>query len=191
MAKLEVLTWPNPILKKKSAPVESVTAELQKFAQDMLETMYDSSGVGLAAPQVGKNSRLIVIDTRPMDDRGKILEEEMTDLERSVSYPLVMFNPKIVSKVGTIEFEEGCLSVPGFTEFVKRAGTVEVEFLDKTGATVRLKADGLLGVCIQHEIDHLDGQLFIDRLSTIKSDMIKSKIRKHGYAKPSTGHSVL
>ncbi len=191
MAKLEVLTWPNPILKKKSSAVEGVTVELNKFAEDMLETMYDSSGVGLAAPQVGKNIRLIVIDTRPLDERGKVNESEMTELERAVDYPLVMFNPQIVSKVGSIEFEEGCLSVPGFTEYVKRAGTVEVEFLDKHGKRAHLKADGLLGVCVQHEIDHLDGQLFIDRLSTIKSEMIKSKIRKHGYSKPATGHSVL
>jgi len=105
----------------------------------------------------------------------------MTELERQAKFPIVLFNPEIVKKQGKTTFEEGCLSVPGFTETVNRSEYVEVQGFDAAGNEVVVKSDGLLGVCLQHELDHLDGKLFIDRLSLIKSEMIKSKIRKSGY----------
>lgn len=188
MSILEVLTWPDPILKKKSLPVTTVSSELKLFSQDMLETMYKKNGIGLAAPQVGKNVRLIVVDTRPRDDDEQVVEEEMTDLERAVTYPLILFNPIVTKKIEKTTFEEGCLSVPGFNEVVTRSRIVNVEAMGLDGKPIKFQTDGLLAICIQHEIDHLDGKLFIDRLSALKSEMIKSKIKKHGYPKPK-GHS--
>lgn len=181
MAKLEILTFPNPILKKKSLPVKEVTAEYKKLVKDMLETMYDAPGVGLAAPQVGHNIRMVVIDTRPTDDDGKIVEEEMTELERKVRFPVVLFNPEVIEKDGKHVYREGCLSVPGYQEEVTRANHIIATGIDENGQPIRIETDGLLAICIQHELDHLEGVLFIDRLSPIKSNLIKAKIKKHGY----------
>lgn len=178
---LEVLTYPNPTLRKMSKPVEKVTEELVQFSKDMLETMYASHGVGLAAPQVGRLDRLIVIDTRPKDDEGNPVEEDMTDLEKKIEYPLILINPEIKVKKDKTTYGEGCLSVPGFVEIVERANYIEVDALNIKGEKVTLKTDGLLAICIQHEIDHLDGKLFIDRLSFIKSNKIKNRIKKYGY----------
>lgn len=178
---LEVLTFPNPILKQKSVSVENVTDELRKLSDDMLETMYASNGVGLAAPQVGRSIRLIVIDTRPRDEDGRVDTSQMTDLEKQVKYPLVLFNPEVIKKEGSTSSEEGCLSVPGFIEEVKRAEVIVCTAMDINGQKIEFETDGLLGICVQHEIDHLDGKLFIDRLSVVKSNLIKNRIRKHGY----------
>ncbi len=184
MSILEILRYPDPRLKKKSLPVEKVTPQLKKLAEDMLETMYDAPGVGLAAPQVGELVRLLVIDTRPTDDDGNVELEKMTELEQAVKYPIVIFNPVMVSGEGSTTYEEGCLSVPGFTEEVKREKLVEFHGLDINGEKLVIKSDGLLGVCLQHEMDHLEGKLFIDRISFLKSERIKSKIKKHGYEEP-------
>lgn len=184
MAKLEILKFPDPRLRKKGEVVKQVTAELKQFAKDMLETMYDSRGIGLAAIQVNKQVRLVVIDTRPTEN-GRYKTEDMTELEQKVSQPLVMFNPEVVKKKGKTTYDEGCLSVPTYFETVERADEIEVKFLDGEGKPVSFVVDGLLAICIQHEIDHLDGKLFIDRLSTIKSARIKSKIKKFGYPDPS------
>ncbi len=181
MAILEIHTFPDPILKKKAEPVKKVTAELAQLAADMLETMYAAPGVGLAANQVGRAIRLIVIDTRPTDHDGNVIEERMTALEREVKYPLVLFNPEIVVQKGGTSWDEGCLSVPGYVENVKRPEYVEIKALNEKGEPVEIKTDGLLAICIQHEIDHLEGKLFLDRLSPIKRNMIKSKIKKNGY----------
>lgn len=181
MAKLEIKTFPDPVLKKKALPVEKVTAEYKKLAKDMLETMYDAPGIGLAAPQVGVSIRMVVIDTRPYDDNDKVDTERMTELERKVKFPVILFNPVITKKDGKTTYEEGCLSVPGFVEEVQRAKDIEVEGLDENGEKIIIHTDGLLAICVQHELDHLDGKLFIDRLSPLKSGMIKDKIRKHGY----------
>ncbi len=191
MGILKVLTWPDPVLKKKAKPVDQVTSELQQLADDMLETMYAAPGVGLAAPQVGRSIRLVVIDTRPTDENGQVELEAMTELERQASYPIVIFNPEIVEKVGKTTYEEGCLSVPGFTETVSRAAIVEVTGLDRNGQPLHIKSDGLLGICLQHELDHLEGKLFIDRLSFVKSEMIKSRIRKSGYPEKHSSGSAL
>jgi len=180
---LEILTFPNPKLREVSKPVKEVTDELAQFSQNMLETMYDARGVGLAAPQVGRLDRLIVIDTRPHDDDGKPTEEGMTDLEKAVQYPLVLINPEVKVKKGKTVYGEGCLSVPGFVENVERAEYIEAEYLNVKGEKIILKSDGLLAICIQHEIDHLDGKLFIDRLSFLKSNRIKDRIKKFGYEK--------
>jgi peptide deformylase len=191
MAILEICTFPNPVLKKKAQVVKKITPELLELAQNMLETMYAAPGVGLAANQVGVLHRLVVIDTRPTDKEGHVIEDRMTPLEREVKYPLIVFNPEIIVSKGSSSFEEGCLSVPGYTEDVKRPEYVEFKYMNEHGETVEIKTDGLLATCIQHEIDHLDGKLFLDRLSTIKRNMIKSKIKKNGYDTKEESHSAL
>jgi len=180
MAILDVLTFPNPRLRKLSLPVESVTPELKKFSEDMLETMRDQRGIGLAAPQVGNLIRLILVDTRPQKD-GRYTPEDMTELEQKIEQPLILFNPVVVGTDGETSYEEGCLSVPGFFETVKRFDTIDVEALDADGKKVSFKVDGLTSICIQHEIDHLDGKLFIDRLSLIRANKLKNQIKKYGY----------
>ena len=188
MAKLEVLTYPNPLLKKHAEPVKGVTPELRQLAADMLETMYAAPGVGLAANQVGVLQRMIVIDTRPRDEDGRPTDEGMTELEKAVTYPLVLINPEVVAKEGTTTYDEGCLSVPGYVETVVRSNVIEVKAMNLDGQSFRFKADGLLGICVQHEIDHLDGRLFIDRLSAIRRNLIKSRIKKHGYSQKTEEH---
>jgi peptide deformylase len=185
MALLEILTYPDPRLKQKCLPVTKVTAELRKLSEDMLETMYASKGIGLAAAQVNQQVRLIVMDTRrPQENEEREIRYETegeTELEKLIQQPLVLFNPEIVKKEGKTTYNEGCLSVPTYFELVHRFNYVEVEALDIHGKKIKLKTDGLLSICIQHEIDHLDGKLFIDRLSPIKMSRIKSKIKKFGY----------
>lgn len=181
MALLDIITYPNPILKKVSTKLETVDASIETLAKDMLETMYAAPGVGLAAPQIGKNIRMVVIDTRSKDENGEFDMEDLTDLEKEISFPLVLINPVITKKEGKIKWEEGCLSVPGYTEQVERAAYVEVQALNEKGDEIFVKADSLTGVCIQHEIDHLDGKVFIERLSTIRRNRITSKIKKYGY----------
>lgn len=180
MAVLEVLKFPDPKLRRKAVEVDAVTPELAQFADDMLETMYEFRGIGLAATQVGDLNRLLVIDTRPRED-GRYSQEGLTELEKQVTQPIQIFNPRITKKEGDTTFAEGCLSVPGYYEEVKRFEYIEVEGLNTQGQPISIKTDGLLSICLQHEIDHLDGKLFIDRLSVVKSNRIKSKIKKFGY----------
>jgi len=181
---LEILKFPDPRLRNKGVAVTEVTPELKKLAEDMLETMYAARGIGLAAPQVGQSVRLLVIDTRPRDEDGNIDESAMTELERQIPQPLVIFNPEIIVAQEKTTYEEGCLSVPGFYETVERSKYVEVKYLDINGQEQLIKTDGLLAVCLQHEMDHLEGKLFIDRLSFVKSNRIKTRIQKHGYPTP-------
>lgn len=181
MALLEVLTFPNPRLRHKAKPIEKVTAEIKQLAADMLETMYAERGIGLAAIQVGVEKRLLVIDIRPMTEGDRYDLSKMTELEKQVTMPLVILNPEIQKKMGKTTFEEGCLSVPGYYETVNRDEYIEVTGMDLDGKKMNLKLDGLLAICMQHEIDHLDGKVFIDRLSPIKSMRLKSKIKKFGY----------
>jgi peptide deformylase len=178
---LEVLKFPDPRLRKKGEKVPAVTPELKALAENMLETMHAENGIGLAAPQVGQSVRLLVIDTRPRDDDGNVVLEQLTELERAVNQPVVLFNPEIVASKDKTSYEEGCLSVPGFFETVDRFNYVEVKGLDIDGNEILIKTDGLLSICLQHEMDHLDGKLFIDRLSFVKSSRIKNRIQKHGY----------
>ena len=184
MSLLEVLKYPDPRLRRKAKPVERVTPELKKLAEDMLETMYDHRGIGLAAIQVGVEVRLLVIDTTPGGEGDRYNLGDRTDLEKAVKMPIVIFNPEINKREGKTNYEEGCLSLPGFFESVRRSKYIEVSGLDKNGHPVEYKLDGLLSICMQHEVDHLDGKVFIDRLGLIKSNRIRSKIKKFGYTKP-------
>lgn len=185
MAILEILKFPDRRLRLKCKPVPAVTPELKQLAEDMLETMYSFKGIGLAAAQVNRQVRLLVTDTRPREN-GRYKPEEMTELEKAVQHPLVLFNPEITKKQGKTTYDEGCLSVPTYYETVERFEYIEVKALDIEGREILIKTDGLLAICIQHEIDHLDGKLFIDRLSPIKSARLKSKIKKFGY--PDSSH---
>jgi len=168
MALLKIVEIPDPLLKRKSEPVKEITPEIKTLLQDMLETMYDAPGVGLAAVQVGVLKRMVVIDVA-----GKGEEP----------HPYCMINPKITDVSDTfVLHEEGCLSVPDQFAEVERREAVTVEYTDENGNPQTLYADGLLAVCVQHELDHLDGKLFIDKLSKLKRDMIRRKVEKmHRY----------
>ena len=161
----EVLQFPDARLKRKSEPVGPVTEELRALAADMIEVMYDEPGIGLAAPQVGEAIRLVVMDTEWTED----------DAEKN---PTVMVNPEILERDGKITWEEGCLSVPDFQAEVERSATVKVRYLDLEGVEHIEDAEELRAVCFQHEIDHLDGILFIDRISRLKRNMYAKKRKK-------------
>lgn len=184
MAILEVLRFPDPRLRKKCEEIKEVTPEIVKLAEDMLETMYDFNGIGLAAAQVNRQVRLLVADTRPKDEDGRYDLGNMTELEKEVEQPFIIINPVIVSSEGKTTYDEGCLSLPTYFETVERFDTIEVEGLNLKGEKFTVKLDGLLSICIQHEIDHLDGKLFIDRLSFAKANRLKAKIKKFGYPNP-------
>jgi len=179
---LEILKFPDPRLREVSKPVDKVTKEHAKLAKDLIETMYAANGIGLAAPQVGELIRMLVIDTRPRDKEGRRYKyDEMTELEQAVTQPLVLINPVIIKGEGKTTFDEGCLSVPGYYETVERYEYVEIKALNEKGEEFIVKTDGLLAICMQHEMDHLEGTLFIDHLSFIKGNKIKNQIKKYGY----------
>lgn len=181
---LKILTFPDPRLREVSKPVTEFGPELQKFVEDMMETMYDAKGIGLAAAQVGELKRLLVIDTRPKDEKGRRYKyDEMTELEAAVPQPLVVINPEIIKGEGKTTFDEGCLSIPGYYETVERFNYIELKAQDVHGKEFIIKTDGLLAICLQHEMDHLEGTLFLDHLSFIKGNKIKNQIKKHGYPK--------
>ncbi len=161
MAQLEILTFPDPRLRKKAQPVSQVDERICRLIDDMLETMYAAPGIGLAATQVDVQLQIVVIDVSEAHDQ-----------------PLCFINPRIIAREGTTQREEGCLSVPGFYEPVTRAERVTVDALDREGCPFRLEAEGLLAVCIQHELDHLDGKLFVDHLSLLKRQRIRHKLEK-------------
>lgn len=164
MAVRDILTAPDPRLRQKSAPVERVDDDLRTLMDDMLETMYKAPGIGLAAIQVGVPLRVIVMDLAP---------------EGEEKQPRFFVNPEIVDpSEDRALYEEGCLSVPDFYEEVERPAKCRVKYLDYNGETQTLDAEGLLATCIQHEMDHLEGVLFIDRLSRLKRDRILKKIKK-------------
>ncbi len=164
MAIREILTYPNKFLRQPTKPVTEITAAVETLIDDMIETMYDEPGVGLAAIQVGSDQSIIVYDTTP------------TDGERQAQ---VLINPEIVAREGNqLSENEGCLSVPDFRADVKRAARVRVKGLDRAGQAVDFEADGFLSIVLQHEIDHLRGVLFIDRVSTLKREMYKRKRKK-------------
>lgn len=170
MALLPILTFPDPRLAEKAQPVSTVDDEIRQLIDDMFETMYAAEGVGLAAVQVGVHKRVIVLDCA---QRGPEEERPLSPKE-----PLALVNPQVVVKDGKVVWEEGCLSVPGYTDEVDRAATVTVKALDRDGNEVTIEAEGLLAVCLQHEIDHLEGVLFVDRLSRLKQQMVKKKLKK-------------
>ena len=192
MALLEVLKFPNPRLREVSKEVTKFDAKtcekLNQLSKDMFETMYAENGIGLAAPQVGELVRMLVIDARPRDTGGRYTMDQMSELERNVQQPLVIINPLIKNFEGRTTFDEGCLSVPSFFETVERHKYIELEYHDLEGTRKLLKTDGLLAIVCQHEMDHLEGTLFIDHLSLIKSNKIKTQIKKHGYP-PKKNHT--
>lgn len=161
MAILTILEFPDPRLRKKAAPVEAVDAPLRALIDDMFETMYTAPGIGLAATQIDVHRRLLVADVSSDKDD-----------------PHVFINPEILEKDGVTVTEEGCLSVPGYYEEVERAEHIEVRYLDRDGAECAEEFEGLLAVCVQHEIDHLDGKLFVDYLSEAKRQRIRKKLEK-------------
>ena len=161
MALLPVLRYPDPRLHRKATPVEVVDDGIRRLAADMAETMYAAPGIGLAATQVDVHKQLIVIDVS--EDKSALL---------------TLVNPKIVWHDGETECEEGCLSVPGIYEKVRRAGQVRVQALDLQGKPFEVTADGLLAICLQHEIDHLQGKVFVEYLSQLKQTRIKTKLAK-------------
>ncbi len=185
MAQLEILTYPNPLLREVSNPVTAFDTKLKKLISDLLDTMYAAKGIGLAAAQVGELKQLLVIDTRPKDDEGRRYDyDEMTELEKLIPQPLVLINPVVVKGYGSTTFDEGCLSVPSFFETVKRFNQIDVKAVDEKGKDIQFTVDGLLAICIQHEMDHLTGTLFIDHISFMKSNKIKNQIKKNGYPTP-------
>ncbi|MBF0447523.1 MAG: peptide deformylase [Magnetococcales bacterium] len=166
MAKRTIITAPDRRLKQRSKPVEKVTESIQKLMDDMVETMYAAPGIGLAAPQIGVLKRIIVVDVSGYDREPG--EEQLYCLA----------NPEIIEKTGEISWKEGCLSVPEFNEDVIRADQIKVQALDRNNQPVIIEASGLLSVCLQHEIDHLDGLLFIDHISRLKRSIILQKLKK-------------
>lgn len=161
LSTLTILEFPDERLRKKAAPVKAVDAGIKKLVNDMFETMYEAHGVGLAATQVNVHQRVIVMD---------ISEDKKS--------PLCLINPEILEKDGVEESEEGCLSVPGFFEKVKRAEHIKVRALNQEGEIFEFEAGELLAVCVQHEMDHLEGKLFVDYISPLKRQRIKKKLEK-------------
>jgi peptide deformylase len=159
MAKLTILEFPDPRLRTRAIPVETVDDELNTLIDDMFETMYAAPGIGLAATQVDVHKRLLVVD-----------------VSSDNSEPNALINPEIIEMDGETVSEEGCLSVPGYYEEVKRAEHIRVRFLNRKGEEVELEAEGLLAVCIQHEIDHLEGKLFVDYISEAKRQRIRKRL---------------
>ena len=158
---LEILKYPDKRLRTVAKPVENVNSEIKKQVKDMFETMYDAPGIGLAATQVNFHRRLIVVD----------VSEECNE-------PICLINPEIIEKNGEIEWEEGCLSVPNYYESVKRANEIKVSALNELGQSFEIEASEMLAVCIQHEMDHLNGILFVDHLSKLKQKRLKKKAEK-------------
>jgi peptide deformylase len=167
MAILDILRFPDPRLRNRAKTVNSVDEAVAQLAGDMLETMYKAPGIGLAATQVNVAKRVIVVDISENQDE-----------------PMVLINPELLETTGLEETEEGCLSVPGFYEKVKRAERIRVKALDLGGEVFEKEMDGLLAVCVQHEIDHLDGKLFVDYLSNLKRQRIRKKLEKEARQEP-------
>ncbi len=161
MARLEILEFPDPRLRTRAAPVGEVDASIQQLVDDMLETMYDAEGIGLAATQVDVHKRVVVMD-----------------ISEARNEPRVLINPEIELLGGSVDSQEGCLSVPGYYESVDRNERIRLRALDRDGSPYELEAEGLLAVCIQHECDHLLGKLFVDYLSGLKRQRIRKKLEK-------------
>ena len=174
MAILDILHFPDPRLRNQARPVAVVDAAVQRLAHDMLETMYAAPGIGLAATQVNVPQRVIVIDISETRDQ-----------------PLVLINPEVLSQEGVEEMEEGCLSVPGVYDRVQRAERIRFRALDRDGNLFERDAVALLAVCIQHEIDHLDGKLFVDYLSGLKRQRIRKRLEKESKATATAGHQLI
>ena len=161
MAILDILEFPDPRLRTKAKPVTKVDDKIRKLTDDMLETMYEAPGIGLAATQVNVHQRIVVIDVSEEKDQ-----------------PLVLINPEYEVISGEQDFDEGCLSVPGYYETVTRAETIKLKALNREAEPFEMECNGILSVCIQHELDHLDGKLFVDHISKLKRERIRKKLVK-------------
>ena len=161
MARLPIIEFPDPRLRTVARPVKEVDTRIRKLIDDMFETMYEAPGIGLAATQVDVHERLLVLD-----------------VSEDKSYPMVFINPEVLSAEGSQIYQEGCLSVPGIYADVKRAESIVVRALDRDGQSFEVNADGLLAVCIQHEMDHLAGKVFVDYLSPLKRELVRKKLAK-------------
>jgi len=176
VAVLPIIVAPDPRLKKVAEPVRVIDAEIRQLMDDMLETMYQAPGIGLAAPQVGVLKRVIVLDVSPDGEKPA---------------PLRMADPRVIEASGDIgTYEEGCLSLPDQFAEVRRPTRITVSYLDETGASRHLEAEGLLATCIQHEIDHLEGVLFVDHISRLKRDMILKRLVKNHKTGSAADHST-
>jgi peptide deformylase len=179
MAILEILKYPEPILSRRAPPVKNITGDTVKLLDDMLDTMYAAPGIGLAAPQVGISQRMIVLDV---------------DHENPHKHIYKLINPVITRSEGSVVWEEGCLSIVDFTAEVRRAAQIEVTAFDEKENEIKIEADGLFAVALQHEIDHIDGKLFIDRISRLKRDLYtrrRKKMLRTGVVPPSDNARVL
>lgn len=163
----EILIWPDPVLQTKAEPVERIDDEIKALVQDMLETMYDADGIGLAAPQVGVSKQVLVVDIWGTEEDRPSGEE-----------PLVIINPVFERQEGALEWEEGCLSVPGEVGKVTRAADIKMRYLDIDGNEQVIEAEGLKAVALQHEADHLNGKVFVEYLSRLKQGVIRRKMMK-------------
>ena len=163
MAVLEIMTYPNATLTRRSEEVEKVDGKIKKLISDMVDTMYANEGVGLAAPQVGVSKRVIVVDARPFDPSTSLI---------------CMVNPEVVSEGGEVLHEEGCLSVPECVEGIKRREWIKIRGLDERGRDIEVEGKGMLAIVLQHEIDHLNGRVVLDRMSRIKRDLYKKRLQK-------------
>jgi peptide deformylase len=189
MAKLKIYTFPDLVLAQKAAPIARVERNYFKLADDMLETMYYAPGIGLAANQVGILERILVLDTEY--DLVELEEGEKAPEGAEVvggaliqgKKPKIIINPEIIEREGKIAIAEGCLSVPDYSAEVQRSEKIKLQYQDIDGVTRTLSAEGLMAVAIQHEMDHLEGKLFIDRLSPIKKEVIRKKLRKERIAR--------
>ena len=171
MAILEIVKYPAPVLLKKAAPVEQIDGALQKRIDDMIDTLYAAPGLGLAAPQVGDSLRLFIYDLSVQDEDGA---EERSERKG----PLVVMNPEIITMEGEEISDEGCLSIPGYFEKVKRALKVQLKGIDREGKEIRLEGEGLLARLFQHEVDHINGVLMVERFSSLKKDIFLRKFKK-------------
>lgn len=183
MARLKIYSFPDVVLTQKALPISRVEKKYYRLADDMFETMYDAPGIGLAANQVGILERILVLDVEYdyEEFEGKPGPAGSEVFGRSVvsnRKPIILLNPQITRKEGKVSTSEGCLSVPEYTAEVERAKRLSIQYQNIDGLTKTLDAEGLLAVAIQHEMDHLDGKLFIDRLSPLKKEMAKKKLRK-------------
>lgn len=163
MAVLEIMTYPNATLTRRAEEVEKVDGKIRKLISDMVDTMYANEGVGLAAPQVGVSKRVIVVDVRPYDPSTSLI---------------CMVNPEVVSEGGEVLHEEGCLSVPECVEGIKRREWIKIRGLDERGREIEVEGEGMLAIALQHEIDHLNGRVILDRMSRIKRDLHKKRLQK-------------
>ena len=161
MARLPIIEFPDPRLRTVARPVGEVDTRIRQLIDDMFETMYEAPGIGLAATQVDVHEQVLVLD-----------------VSEDKSYPMVFINPQILSAEGHQVYQEGCLSVPGIYADVKRAGSIRVRALDRDGQPFEIDAEGLLAVCIQHEMDHLAGKVFVDYLSPLKRELVRKKLAK-------------